>query len=429
MTAPAAPAPVTEATPEATPAATPSAAPTPAAAPAEAPAAAPVSQTPPEARRPLSRREAKAEAMQREGLAPEAETAAAPEPGASAAAPAEGAPGEGAAAPAPTPPEAPAPPRPILVPLPPALREMGVETLTATTPQEERAVRALVNGYVRRQELATAQARASELERRLAEKEAREAAVQKWEASPERKDAQERYQKLVELETAGEVPAGTAEQFRASYDAQVARIAQAERDQRMAAIEEQEAVSEGRAFQQQAWMNALTIPAPIRALPKFEQWFNEAIETFDAKIERGHYDAVLTQPDKDQRLAEAHRLFMKEFGASLQARADVMGIYRTVREQDEARKSAAANKAAEEQRRLDKIKADTIEEYKRGLAAQRQTTPPHPLGSLAAPARPARGVATGSEAAAAPAAPQSPQSPRKLAKAAAMDRVREQLGT
>ena len=419
MTAPAAPAPVTETPPEAIPATAPPE-PAPAATPPAAPAAPAASETPPEARRPLSRREVKAEMMK--GLT---DAAASAEPVAEAPAEVIATPGEPTPVAEPVAAPASAAPQPILVPLPPVLREMGVESLSAKTPQEERALRALINGYVRRGDVETLRTRNSELERREAEREAATAARVKWEGTPEHRDAQARYQQLVQLEADGQVLAGTAEQYRASFDAQVAKLTDQELQQRMEVINEQTAAEHGRAWTDRAWENATTMPEAVRSLPKFEEWFGEAVETFDAKIERGHYDAILRGLPADQRVTEMHRLFMKEFGASLTARPEVVGVFASLNQREAQEKAAAAARAADEERRIAKIKADAVAEHMQKLAAQRGALPPpNPLGNPA----PVRSTPQGSQAAA-PAAPQSPQSPRKLAKAAAMERTRELLGT
>jgi len=436
MTAPAAPAPVSETLPEAIPAAAPEGsalAVTPPAAVAAAAVPEAPSATPPEARRPLSRKEAKAAAMQ---AIPEAASELATEtppaaPTAAEAAALGATPGEAPVAAegaAPAAPAAPIPalplaPKPILVHLPPVLREMGVEALSAASPQEERALRALINGYVRRQDVETLRSRNAELERGAAQREAQSAADQKWRASPAYKTASEKYQRLVELEGSGEIPAGTAEDFRASFDAQVAKLTQAELDERMAVISQQEETERGRAWASEAWANVNIMPEAVRSLPKFEGWFAEALETFDAKIERGHYDAVLSGLPVQERVPKMHQIFMKDFGASLTAKPEVVAIFASLNQREATEKAAATTKAAEEERRIAKIKLDAVEEFKRSLA---KTVPPHPLGNLA-PASAQNRVPAGHEAAA-PAAPQGPQSPRKLAKAAAMERTREHLG-
>ena len=189
----------------------------------------------------------------------------------------------------------------------------------------------------------------------------------------------------------------------------------------MGELEEREIVEHGQRWKSEAWLNVNTLPEAIRSLTAFPQWFEKAVQSFDAEIELGHYPQI--KPGDAETM---HKEFMRFFGAQLTKEADVVGVYRMLGEREQQNRAAAAAQAAAKEREIAEIKRLAVEEHMKQLAAKgAQRPPPNPLGNLAPGREPVR---EGSQAAA-PAAPPSPQSPRKLAKAAAMERVRERFGS
>jgi hypothetical protein len=294
---------------------------------------------------------------------------------------------------------------------------MGVETLTAQDPKEERAIRAALNSYVRRAELATVQAENEGLKREKVEREAREAAYQTWQSRPEYAAVMGKAQELREA-YGDEV----ADQYLRGFNADLEQVASQEVERRMATVNAQAIERAALGWKDEAWGNVTTLPEVIRTLPDFPKWFESAVHSFDAELALGHYPEI--QPgDTDQ----MHKKFMNFFNALLTARPEVVDVVRKMGQKDVEARTLAAAKVAEEQRRIEQIKQDAVEAYKKQVATTREAIPPHPLGNLTGASRDR--VPAGSEAAAVPAAEQSPQLNRKSARAAVRDDVARHLGT
>ena len=291
---------------------------------------------------------------------------------------------------------------------------MGITELPARNAQEERAQRAIINSYTRRAEVATLQARVDEYERGRVEQESRDAATQKWMARPEYQAQLARYQEIKDAFGESE-----AEAWWRGVNAEFDKVAQQEFDTRMGVVDQQRAEQAALAWKNEAWGNVGTLPAVLRQLPVFSKLFEESVQSFDAELKLGHYPQVQTTEDM-------HREFVRFFQARLVAQPEVRGVYASLNEREAQGRTAAAAKAAEEQRRVEKIKLDAIEEWKRQEAAKVTAVPPHPLGNFNAVSRDRMPVA-GSEAAV-PAANVPVSQIRRDAKATAIARAKQRFG-
>lgn len=425
--------PAVPATPPVTPVATPAVTPavTPATAPQVVESVAPVKVEGPLG--PLSRREVRAALQEniRQRVAKAAETAApvvAPEVRTSSAPSVETKPAGASETPrvAPSPAETLAPPGPaapptattpslIVIPVPEGhpLREMGVTELVARNAQEERAQRATINSYTRRQEVAALQAKVNEYELGRVEQEARDAAMQKWMARPEYETNLTRYQEI--KDAFGEPE---AEAWWRGVNAEFDRVAQQEFDTRMGVVDQQRVEQAATAWKTEAWSNVSTLPAALRQLPVFSKVFEESVPSFDAELRLGHYPQVQTAEDM-------HREFGRFFQGRLVMQPEVKAAYAALNERETQGRTAAAAKAAEDQRQLERIKQEAVEEWKRQEATKATATPPHPLGNLAAVSRDHMPV--GSEAAE-PAANVPVNQLRRDARAAAVQRAKQRFG-
>ena len=397
--------------------------------------AAPVAPAKPEG--PLSRREAKTalqESLRQRAAAP-AEPVVAPEgrspdavsveakvPGASETPKVATSPVETLAPPGPaSPAAAPAAPQPIRVPIPVghALREQGLEFLTAHSPVEERALYAVLNSYTRRQEVATLQAKVDEYQRRETERAAREAAEEQWKAKPEYNTIMAQAQEL--RETHGDA---VADQFLRGFNADFDKMARQEIEARMGEIDQQRIAEAGERWTNEARTRVLALPESIRALPIFNEVFNKAVQSFNSELGLGHYDdenGVCRLKNGD----EMHQEFFRFLNARLRAQPEVTALVNAVSVREEQGRTAAAARAAEEQRRIEKIRLDAVEDFKRQEAAKRTAMPPHPLGNLAAVSRDR--LPAGSEAAE-PAANVPINQLRRDARAAAAERAKQRFG-
>jgi hypothetical protein len=306
--------------------------------------------------------------------APEGEPAVAPE-GEPAAEPE----GEPAAEPTAAPPT----PGPIkvLVDRDHPIRGMGIEYLEAGSPQQERALRALLNGtYTRRAEVAERDTQIQELQERIIEYESGQAAMQRWEQSPEYRAASERYHRLKDLEAEGHVPEGTADDFWRGARLGAEAVAQEEYNTRYEQMLAENRARAGAQFADDAWGYAQRLPQHITSLPGFGQLFNEALYSFNAELELGHYQH-LRPGDVDS----LHQEFTRFFGSRLARDSAAMAAHRQYQDAQNQRRIAA--KAATDQRTRDAEKTAAVDQFKQQVADKRQQMPPHPLGQVASAAR------------------------------------------
>ena len=386
------------------PVATPDAAPdAPVAAPADAPAA-PEPIVPEPARGPLTRREAK------EGL--HDAVAARTQPVASPTTTPATLP---ASVPAPTP----IAPSYIEVVIPEGhpFRQMGMTSFKAANQVEERVFRAALNDHIRRNDLQLAQQEKMEAQRRLAERDARDVAMAKWTGRPEYALAVQRYQEI--KDSFGELE---AQQYWRGVNADFEQLTQQEIKQSNAKLENERRAASAQRWATDAWQRATTMPESIVRLPGFSDWFESALQSFNAEIGLGHYNHL---PNGD--VDALHSEFFKYFSARLTQRPEVVQVYRSVNQQVEQQRLSAAQRAADDQRRLKEVKEQAVEEYRRSSAGRREISPPHPLGNLATAARD-RVPSTTSSGAAEPAAPESVNNLRKSLRNAARDDARRRFG-
>jgi len=323
--------------------------------------------------------------------------------------------------------EAAKPPAPVAIEieLPPGhpIRSMGVEKLVATSPEQERAIRALVNGsYTRRQENERLEKENTDLRREKIERDSHDAASDKWQKSPEYQTAVDQYQKIRDLETSGELPPGSASQFWKGFQADYARLAKQEYDTRMGAVEAEADQRAAEAWKSDAWINANQLPKLFTGLPNFGLWFEEAVQSFEAEIALGHFPQLRTAED-------AHREFRTFFGSILTRKQAVGQAYRQLKQEEQTRaaeqaRMEAAAKAAADQRLREQGAREGVQSFKQDAAARRDATPPHPLGQVAAASR---GRAPANAEGQDIPADASVHTVRKLAKAAAREDARRRF--
>ena len=299
---------------------------------------------------------------------------------------------------------------------------MGVEYFTAESPQHERAIRATINSYTRRSEVETLRAQLDTNAREKAAVEAREAAQKQWVNRPE---YQERITKYHEIKDA--IGQAEADLFWQGANAELVQIEQQELTTRMGKLDESARQQAAQAWVDEAYAQTATLPALVRNLPQFGQWFQEAVDTFDARMERGHFDAQLRAiSDATTRQAEMHRLFFADLGAALTRKPEVIAYYRSLGERETQAKQVAATQAAAEAQRVADIEVAAVEKYKQEQAAKRGQVPPHPLGNLAAAASD-RMPHTGTETAAIAVA-KSPAELKRMARAGVREDVQRRFG-
>lgn len=342
---------------------------------------------------PLSRREVKAQMAQERRTSEEAAPAASEPSVTTEAAPTDGQPpaapvGTEPATPAadPAKPAEPAPvaeaPKPIRVPIAadhPALREnQKLEAVTVQTPEEEYFVRTLLNGHVRKKQLEEVQTRLHQAEVQIAERDARDAAEVRWSKDPRYNEAVQTYRELVESsgqEVADRYWDGVAQNL-------LVPIQNEERTTRMDAIESRRLNEAGTAWIGEAWGRASGLPDAIRSLPEFKSVFDTAIESFNDGLARNHFpDLKPGDPEG------ALRVFAKFFSERLIRHPAVIALSAAQQAALKTQSTSAADKAAEEARRVQVIKDAAVAEYLKGVADKRQLAPPHPLGSLPTAAR------------------------------------------
>ncbi len=259
-----------------------------------------------------------------------------------------------------------------------------------------------------RQELAQIQDKDDRLE---ADKVARE----KWEASDDYKQKAARFHQLKQMEEDGSVEAGTASDYWRGAVLGYQDTAKAEYEARAQARAAERGQRDAEHWINQAAKNQEYLSEAVRNHPQYQEWFDDAIESFDEKLRKKKIrDVVPGDPES------MHKAFTKFFRADLFQHEAAIAAMNAGSAQKKQQEEAAAQKAAEEQRRIEKIRQEAVEEFKANLASRRSDVPPpNPIGNLASAARDA-----------APSAPdQDGQDPSKLGpvgrKRAAEERVRQ----
>jgi len=298
---------------------------------------------------------------------------------------------------------------------------MGQAALTAADPQQERVLRALLNGtYHRRQEVETLNAQLAQREEQIARLESTQSAAQKWETSPEYKSALDRYNTLRGLEESGDLPPGTALEFWNGAELKRRELADTEFKDRMKVVETERAERAATEFAAAAWNEAITkIPPIIKDLPDFPKWFRQSLESFDKEFELGHFPQIRTPEDLKVE-------FSKFFGRRLIAEPAALKEFQRIRASEDKGKKDAAAKAAAALLEKDAIKKQAVDEFKKTAADKRAAAPPHPLGRLAAASRdrPPEAETPGDEIPAGQSAHQFRRAAREKAREAARARLR-----
>lgn len=269
------------------------------------------------------------------------------------------------------------------------IREMGVDALTASSDQEERAMRALVNGtYARRQEaeqlqarLRDAEAKHNELVDRLVRVDAEAAAELKFKQTPEYANAVAEYQEMAKLEQAGQITPGRAQKY---WEATVGQLFNQFRQQevgtRLDALSTERAEQAGQMWVQDA-VNRIGVryPEEVRSLNGFDGWVERALTQFNALLDHG------ALPDVPQGDPEAlHKAWEDYFQQQLQLKPDFQGLVRRWHEaqsQAEQSKQAEAQRLQAEQQRKAAEQA-AIEKFKQDAATRRGALPPNPLAGV-----------------------------------------------
>jgi hypothetical protein len=273
-------------------------------------------------------------------------------------------------------------PQPVKVPIPQdhPIREMGLDALEASSPQQERAIRALVNSYTRRQQVEEAEQRAVTAERELIRVRAEQSAVSKWKATPEYQTAAEKYHEI-----ADSVGQDAADRYWRDVQNDWKQLAEQEYEQQITTAEAAEIERAYNVWKGEAWQRAARIPEHIRQMPDFGRWFNTAVETFDFEVQRGSYPHL--QPGDTEAL---HTEFERFFAARVRSQPPVQQLSQ---QQAAARtREQVARNEAERKRIADDAARNAVEEARRKAAETRQQQPPHPLGRVATAPAPAAAV-------------------------------------
>ena len=254
------------------------------------------------------------------------------------------------------------------------LRGMGLDALEATSPAQERAMRALLNGsYARVNELQAEKAARQAAEQRLLRLESQSAAAEKWKATPEYTKAVEEYEAI--LDAAGQA---AASKYWKGVQADLQALVDQEYGVRMSETEAQGVETAANQWSNEAWQHASQLPQEIRSLPNFPRWFHGALVAFNAEIEAGMYDQVL-QPGDAEGL---HREFAKSFGARLMRENEVAAIYRARAHSDTRQQAEARAAQLNAQRERDRIAQEAVEAFKRTAAGARSGQPLNPLAGI-----------------------------------------------
>jgi len=331
--------------------------------------------------------------------------------------PAAGTPTPPAGAVPPAAPETAPAPQYIKVPIPEGhpLREGGATYLLAENEQQARAARATINDYTRRSEVERYKAQIDQFERQAAESTARQAAQDEWRSSPEYAT---RMQQVQEVRDAfGDA---VADVFAKGIDADYQRLESGRIEAALGEINQRRQGEAVQAWIAQARERTLVLPDPVRALPKFNEWFESAVQSFDAELALGHLSHI---PPGDTEAM--HQEFLRFFNARIRVQPEIAALVNDINTRTERQRSEAAARVALEAQERERLKKQGVEEYLKTVADQRQAVPPHPLGSLTAAT--ARDPSSAGSPVAAPvaAAQTEPLSARDEALARARERARQ----
>jgi hypothetical protein len=285
----------------------------------------------------------------------------------------------------------------ITVPISPdhPIRGMGLDAFTASTPAEEQAIRALLNGtYARRQEVEALQAQVAEERRLRIQLESSQAATTKWQQTPEYKAAAERYNEIAD--TVGE---DAALAYWKGIQSDLQALQESEFNERWGAVEQEQNAAAGQQWASEAWRNTEAMPAEIRTLPEFQHWFRDELTLFDTRVERGHYDHLRDASRPHEFGAVLQREFANLLRRRIVSEPAAAAVIRRLNAPPAApaQPAAPAPSAEEQARREAEIRRQAVEDFKRQAAGTRAATPPHPMGSLAHQSSDGRAVVPGQD--------------------------------
>lgn len=269
------------------------------------------------------------------------------------------------------------------------IREMGRDVINVADPASAQAVQALLNSTgVRRKENERLVEENRALREQVLRREATDAAVSKWEASPEYKEAADRYQLLLDGEERGEIPAGTAlRDWKASQD-KFEEISRAEIETRLSAAQQAEVDAQVQQWKDDAWHFTSAIPAQVRNLPETRRAFDEEYALFEMRLAAGHFPEIAGN-DPIHVAQIAHKVFSDLFLARLRAVPAVQAAIASLRGETERTATAQAERDAATQRMLEQARREGADAVRADAAARRIAAPPHPMGAVAAAAAPA----------------------------------------
>lgn len=278
----------------------------------------------------------------------------------------------------------------------PALQGVKVDALTVGSEDEAKLVQSLINGtYVRRNENETLKAQLREreeaileLQRKVARTEATQVATEKWQQTPEYQKAVERYEAI--RDTVGQEEASA---YWKGIQGDLRALVDSEYSQRETAILAEQQARDGQRWEAETRLFVDDrVPEKIRQLPDFGRWYAEELDTFEIKIERGHYPDLQRLP-----VSERSQAMRQAFLAQLNARLNGESSVRTLAKQmlearriedQNARARAAQDTKARAEAERKQVAQGAVEQFKKDAADKRAASPPHPMGTLAASARP-----------------------------------------
>jgi hypothetical protein len=293
-------------------------------------------------------------------------------------------------------------PRPTVkrVPVRPGhpLAEQGLEYIEATDQRQEDAIRALLNGYERRQRVEAVEKENAELKARLTRSEATDAAQEKWKQTPEYRAAVEEYANIRDS-----VGQEAASRYWRGIQGDLAKLVDQEFRERWSKVEAEQAEREaaavdeaGIAWAQEQYEGAKQrFPAIVTGMPEFGGWFENAVLSFNAELEAGRHPDVRTTTQMD---AKFHDLLQARIMAEPKIRMLLKDVSDRKQRDTAAAREIKERQQAQAQRAASDAKKEGVAEFKREVAAKRADRPPHPLGALSDAARGTDAVLGGAEA-------------------------------
>lgn len=271
-------------------------------------------------------------------------------------------------------PEAGAAKQPIRVTIPEGhpVREMGIAELTATDPQQEQAIKALVNGtYHRRAKVEQLEAKVAELQKDKVQREATEAAQQKWRQTPEYQQAVDTYQQILDMQ--GEEAARIYWQ---GASAKLQELSQSEFSERWGQIEAEQQDAAARQWQTEAFERAQSkLPAEVTRLPEFGTWFGEEVQLLNMRIEKGMLPHVKDAEGLHQELGKA-------LARRLISEPDAVEVLKARHEAQQNGKRDVQAQAAQTEQAVKQAQEKAVEDFQKQAAQKRVKSPPNPLAGV-----------------------------------------------